>query len=53
MNQFEFCTVEKIEKSLRFRVLQLRDEGVPEFKNARMVPADERDISTDVFTVSS
>lgn len=50
MDQFDFCTMEKIDKSLRYRILQLRDEGVPEFKNVRMVPAYDT-ISIDVFAV--
>ncbi|ODN05565.1 Coiled-coil and C2 domain-containing protein 2A [Orchesella cincta] len=50
MKEFEFCTMESIEQSARFRLLHLRDEEVPEFRGLKMVPAFERDIPADIFS---
>lgn len=51
-NEDEFCTMESIEKSRRYRLLHLRDEEVPEFRSLRMIPAFDEDIPQDIFNVS-
>lgn len=37
----------------RFRLLQLRHEQVPEFRNLKMIPAAPREIPADIFTVTT
>jgi len=48
----EFATKEEIQSNKRFRLIKLRDEGVPELKHYQMIPCDERLISEDVFQVN-
>ena len=48
----EFTTKEEIESNKRFRLIKLRDEGVPELKHYQMIPSDERLISEEVFQVA-
>ena len=47
----EFATKEEIEENKRFRLIKLRDTGVPELKHYQMIPPDEKLISDDVFQV--
>lgn len=47
----EFATSEEIEENKRFRLIRLRDEGVPELKNFAMIPTDASLISDKVFEV--
>ncbi|XP_028300852.1 coiled-coil and C2 domain-containing protein 2A isoform X2 [Gouania willdenowi] len=47
--EFNFVTDEEIEKNKRFRLLRLREQGVPEFRNYKFVPAHENGISNEVF----
>lgn len=53
LNQLEeetqFATKEELEHNKRFRLIKLRDQGVPELKHFQMIPTDERYISDDVF----
>ncbi|XP_052236209.1 coiled-coil and C2 domain-containing protein 2A-like isoform X5 [Dreissena polymorpha] len=50
MVEFDFVTQQELEENKRFRLIQLRDEEVQEFKNYKMVPAHEREVPRDVFT---
>lgn len=45
----EFCRDEDIENNPRFKLLRLRWEGVPQFKNFRFVPLNEKEIPLDLF----
>ena len=55
LNQLEeetqFATKEEIEHNKRFRLIKLRDNGVPELKHFQMIPTDENVISDEVFQV--
>ncbi len=45
-----FCSQAEIDKNLRFRLLQLRrSKAVNEFRNYRMVPANEKEIPKGIF----
>ena len=48
--EFNLCTDEDIENSRRYRMLQLRQQEVPEFKN-KVIPALEKEVPEDVFMV--
>lgn len=50
--EFDFVTDDELEKSKRFRLLRLRNRGVPEFRNYKSVPAVEREVTDKVFQVS-
>ncbi|MEQ2178268.1 hypothetical protein GOODEAATRI_012263 [Goodea atripinnis] len=50
--EFNFVTDEEIERSKRFRLLSLRNQEAPEFRNYKFVPLLEREISDKVFQVS-
>uniref|UniRef100_A0A1A8EWC9 Coiled-coil and C2 domain containing 2A n=2 Tax=Nothobranchius korthausae TaxID=1143690 RepID=A0A1A8EWC9_9TELE len=47
--EFNFATDEEMEKSKRFRLLRLRHQGVPEFRNYKFVPAFSSETSEEVF----
>ncbi|MED6257535.1 hypothetical protein ATANTOWER_026185, partial [Ataeniobius toweri] len=47
--EFNFVTDEEIERSKRFRLLSLRNQEAPEFRNYKFVPLLEREISDKVF----
>ncbi|XP_061849387.1 coiled-coil and C2 domain-containing protein 2A isoform X2 [Colius striatus] len=47
--EFNFVSDEELNKSKRFRLLRLRNEGVPEFRNFKQVPLHEREISEKIF----
>ncbi|XP_041646484.1 coiled-coil and C2 domain-containing protein 2A isoform X2 [Cheilinus undulatus] len=47
--EFNFVTDEELDRSKRFRLLQLRNQGVAEFRNYKFVPALESEISDNVF----
>uniref|UniRef100_A0A8D3CBT6 C2 domain-containing protein n=1 Tax=Scophthalmus maximus TaxID=52904 RepID=A0A8D3CBT6_SCOMX len=47
--EFNFVTDEEFESSKRFRLLRLRNKGVGEFRNYKLVPALEREVSDKVF----
>ncbi|KAL4635419.1 coiled-coil and C2 domain-containing protein 2A isoform X1 [Arapaima gigas] len=47
--EFNFVTDEELQKSRRFRLLSLRSQGVPEFRNYKNIPAVEREVSEKVF----
>uniref|UniRef100_A0A1A8RTZ4 Coiled-coil and C2 domain containing 2A n=1 Tax=Nothobranchius rachovii TaxID=451742 RepID=A0A1A8RTZ4_9TELE len=47
--EFNFATDEAMEKSKRFRLLRLRHQGVPEFRNYKFVPAFSSETSEEVF----
>lgn len=47
----EFATSEELDNNKRFKLIQMRNEGVPEFKHLQMIPTDERFITDDVFEV--
>uniref|UniRef100_A0A1A7XKZ0 Coiled-coil and C2 domain containing 2A n=1 Tax=Iconisemion striatum TaxID=60296 RepID=A0A1A7XKZ0_9TELE len=48
-DEFNFATDEEMEKSKRFRLLRLRHQGVPEFRNYKFVPAFSSETSDEVF----
>jgi coiled-coil and C2 domain-containing protein 2A len=51
MEEFDFVTYDELVLNRRFQLLQLRDEEVQEFRNYKMVPAYDREIPRDTFTV--
>ncbi|XP_055021211.1 coiled-coil and C2 domain-containing protein 2A [Boleophthalmus pectinirostris] len=48
-DEFNFCTDEELDSSKRYKLLRLRNQGVPEFRNYKCVPALEREVSDNVF----
>lgn len=49
--EFNFVTDEELDRSKRFRLLRLRNQEVAEFRNYKMVPALEREVTDKVFQV--
>ncbi|XP_029904845.1 coiled-coil and C2 domain-containing protein 2A isoform X2 [Myripristis murdjan] len=47
--EFNFVTDEELDRSKRFRLLRLRNQEVAEFRNYKMVPALEREVTDKVF----
>uniref|UniRef100_A0A3Q2QNJ9 Coiled-coil and C2 domain containing 2A n=1 Tax=Fundulus heteroclitus TaxID=8078 RepID=A0A3Q2QNJ9_FUNHE len=47
--EFNFVTDEELERSKRFRLLRLRNQEAPEFRNYKFVPLLEREVSDKVF----
>ncbi|XP_055044610.2 coiled-coil and C2 domain-containing protein 2A isoform X1 [Misgurnus anguillicaudatus] len=47
--EFNFLSEEELQCSRRFRLLRLRSQEVPEFRNFKCVPSVEREISDKVF----
>uniref|UniRef100_A0A8C6YML1 Coiled-coil and C2 domain containing 2A n=1 Tax=Nothoprocta perdicaria TaxID=30464 RepID=A0A8C6YML1_NOTPE len=47
--EFNFVTDEELDRSKRFRLLQLRNAEVAEFRNYKEVPLHEREISEKIF----
>lgn len=45
----EFVSQKEFAKSKRFKLIQLRDKGVPEFKNFKMIPTRDREIPDNIF----
>lgn len=45
----EFVSQKEFAKSKRFKLIQLRDKGVTEFKNFKMIPSRDREIPDKVF----
>jgi len=52
MVEFDFVTEKEMEENRRFRLIQLRNEEVTEFRNYKMIPALEREVPKDTFAVS-
>lgn len=50
--EFNFVSDEELEGSRRFRMLQLRNQGVAEFRNYKLIPAQEREVTDRMFQVS-
>lgn len=50
-DEFNFATDEELEKSRRFRMIVLRDQDVPYFKNQR-IPLCDKDVPEELFAVS-
>lgn len=50
--EFNFAVDEDLERSKRFRLLRLRNQEVPEFRNYKCVPPLEREVTDKVFQVS-
>ena len=48
-DQLVFGTDEEIERNVRFQMLLLRKNKVPEFKNYRMIPASEKEIPRGIL----
>jgi len=48
---FDFCTMDSIKLSRRVRALQLRDQGIREFRNLKMIPMNDEEISLEPFQV--
>ena len=51
MEEFDFLEEEEFKANRRFQLLELRDGEVQEFRNYKMVPAYEKEIPRDAFTV--
>uniref|UniRef100_A0A8C5TLE3 Coiled-coil and C2 domain containing 2A n=1 Tax=Malurus cyaneus samueli TaxID=2593467 RepID=A0A8C5TLE3_9PASS len=49
--EFNFVSDEEFNRSKRFRLLQLRNQEVAEFRNYKQVPLHEREISDKIFQV--
>ncbi|XP_063086213.1 coiled-coil and C2 domain-containing protein 2A isoform X5 [Cavia porcellus] len=47
--EFNFVTSEELNRSKRFRLLCLRSQEVPEFRNYKQIPAYDREILEKVF----
>ncbi|XP_050400906.2 coiled-coil and C2 domain-containing protein 2A [Patella vulgata] len=47
--EFDFTTEHELNQNRRFKLLSLRDNEVPEFKNSKMVPVYERELPRDIF----
>ncbi|XP_037386147.1 coiled-coil and C2 domain-containing protein 2A isoform X2 [Talpa occidentalis] len=47
--EFNFVSDEELNRSKRFRLLRLRSQEVPEFRNYKQVPAYDREIMERVF----
>ncbi|XP_041483934.1 coiled-coil and C2 domain-containing protein 2A-like isoform X2 [Lytechinus variegatus] len=47
--EFDFVTDEELETNRRFRLLQLREKEVEDFRNYKMVPAIEKEIAENFF----
>ncbi|XP_077464402.1 coiled-coil and C2 domain-containing protein 2A isoform X2 [Stigmatopora argus] len=47
--EFNFTSGEELARSRRFRLLALRSQEVPEFRNYKCVPSREREVSEKVF----
>lgn len=45
----EFVSQKEFARSKRFKLIQLRDKGVPEFKNLKMIPSRDREIPENIF----
>ena len=52
MEEFNFVSDDVIENSKRFRLIQLREKEIPEFRNFKMVPLVEKELNDNVFAVS-
>lgn len=50
--EFNFVSDEELERSKRFRMLQLRNQGVAEFRSYKLIPAQEREVTDRMFQVS-
>lgn len=51
--EFNFVSDEEFNRSKRFRLLQLRNSEVAEFRNYKHVPLLEREIGERIFQVRS
>lgn len=51
MDLFEFCSMEEIENNKRFQLLELRSQDVSQFRNLKMIPCDEKDLSEEMLQV--
>lgn len=49
--EFNFATDEDIDESPRFRLLQLRDNEIQEFRNYQQVPCFDREVPRSTFEV--
>nr|XP_061833476.1 coiled-coil and C2 domain-containing protein 2A-like isoform X1 [Nerophis lumbriciformis] len=47
--EFNFVSDEDLDRSRRFRLLVLRSQEVPEFRNYKCVPAQEKEVTDKVF----
>ncbi|XP_078534578.1 coiled-coil and C2 domain-containing protein 2A [Lissotriton helveticus] len=47
--EFNFLSYEEFNRSKRFRILQLRNQEVPEFRNYKQVPLRDQEIPEKVF----
>ncbi|XP_069924157.1 coiled-coil and C2 domain-containing protein 2A isoform X8 [Oryctolagus cuniculus] len=47
--EFNFVSDEELNRSKRFRLLQLRNQEVPEFRNYKQIPVYDREIMEKVF----
>ncbi|XP_070555815.1 coiled-coil and C2 domain-containing protein 2A-like isoform X3 [Ptychodera flava] len=47
--EFNFVTDEELEKSKRFKLIELREKEIPEFRNYSLIPIREKDVTDDIF----
>ncbi|CAL1540858.1 unnamed protein product [Lymnaea stagnalis] len=47
--EFNLATQEDLENNLRFKMIQLRDEENPMFKNYQMIPIHEKELPRDIL----
>lgn len=47
--EFNFVNGEELERSKRFRMLQLRDQGIAQFRNCKCIPALEKEVTDEKF----
>lgn len=50
-DQLVFGNREDVEENVRFKLIRLRDNGVDDFKNLRMIPASEREIPKNLVEI--
>jgi coiled-coil and C2 domain-containing protein 2A len=50
--EFNFATDEEMDANLRYKLLMYRDKEIQEFRNYRPIPALDREVPVDVFSVS-
>ncbi|XP_072295526.1 coiled-coil and C2 domain-containing protein 2A isoform X2 [Eucyclogobius newberryi] len=48
-DEFNFVTDEDLDSSKRYKLLRMRNQGIPEFRSYKFVPALEREVSDKVF----
>ena len=50
--EFDFTTDEELDKNRRFKAILYREKEVPEFRNYKLIPCNEKELQDDIFQVS-